>query len=73
MDTVERGCSVVGSRLEMNSHIEWIRDNLSTRDAWDLDDYREFYERDVRFLLSAVERLQAESTPAHGVPERQPA
>jgi hypothetical protein len=41
--------------------IEWIEANLEAQQHWDREDYREFYGRDVRFLLSEVKRLQAEN------------
>lgn len=37
--------------------IAWIRENLTTRGEWDPEDYRDFYDRDVTFLLSVVGRI----------------
>jgi phage-related protein len=49
------------SEDEVAHRIEWIETNLETQQRWDENDYREFYDRDVRFLLSEVKRLQAEN------------
>lgn len=44
-----------------NERIERIRADLSTRDKWTLEDYRDFYQRDVvETLLPELDRRQAE-------------
>ena len=43
--------------------INWIKDNLKTRKKWTKADYVDFYDRDIKLLLSLVEKVHA-SQPA---------
>lgn len=45
---------------EREGRLKWIEANLGTQAKWTLGDYREFYSRDVTFLLAEVKRLRAE-------------
>jgi hypothetical protein len=45
---------------ESDGRLNWIESNLGTQEAWELEDFREFYDRDVRFLLEEVGRLRDE-------------
>jgi len=46
---------------EITSRIEWIEKNLHTQDTWEREDFSEFYERDVRFLLAELRRLEQDN------------
>lgn len=43
---------------ETDRRIQFIRDNLNSRVDWRRDDYVDFYERDVAFLLAQVTELR---------------
>lgn len=45
---------------EITDRRAWIAANLETQADWTLEDYQEFYERDVRFLLTENDRLISE-------------
>lgn len=44
---------------EIIDPVQHIRDNLTTRAAWDFDDYRDFYERDVVGVLLPIAAAHA--------------
>ena len=41
--------------------VEWIRSNLHTQPLWSKENYKEFYDKDVRFLLRLIDRLVKEN------------
>jgi hypothetical protein len=49
------------SAEEVEARLLWIEANLDTTGEWSLEDYQEFYEGDVRLLLTEVRRLQEEN------------
>jgi hypothetical protein len=47
--------------IPAENHVGWIKDNLNTQSEWTLEDYRDFYQRDVAVLIPLAERtIQAE-------------
>lgn len=48
--------------MTAEERVNWITVNLDTQPDWTLDDYREFYDRDVRYLLGENARLTRTAT-----------
>ena len=44
---------------EEREQVKHIRENLGTRRDWVFDDYEDFYDRDVKLLLSLADNLEA--------------
>lgn len=45
----------------MDDRADWIRENLTTRHKWGINDFQEFYDRDVTYLLDQNAKLRAEN------------
>lgn len=49
---------------EAAERIDWIEKNIPTIPKWDKSDLREFYERDIAFLLPLAKSMAAELDPS---------
>lgn len=45
--------------------VSWIRENLKTMRDWDVDDFEEFYKKDVPALLAEIDRINGTPLPSN--------